>query len=424
MLSYSVITDIDVIVVPGPAGKKINEKSNWIGGIDFVNYQIKLFSTLNPELNIRWNLGILEDHLDNSELIMNDASVRNFIFNKSDLNVKYKDNPSSQHGCLLNLLIKQIKVDHSRFLVIIDPDFFVISKNWISNLVNYMEQKSVAIIGASYPETNCRMYFDFPTALCSIIDTQHLSLDLLDYLPDENQIVASSRNDWGTEFAINLIPYRSSALSTNKILYTFQELFQSIFHWRSKKSLVRDVGWKIRKKFKFRVKHEEFLFIENVKNEIMNDSHPELVQGVDPTFYLNKYKDIADAGIDPVKHFHDHGKSEWRLPKAINDKSEKQHIFHLRPHLKSKMLRYVEYFYSSEYSVHHIRTYTFERLEKDMDRNVLKILKELPECAAYYFFWDNLMAFHLGHVYKIGDSESILKVIDSYLSKIGIKVVS
>ncbi len=416
------IKNIDVIIVPGPSGKKINEKSNWIGGMDFVNYQIKLFSTLNPELNIRWNLGILEGHLDNSQFILNNASVRNFIYKKSDLNVKFKDNPSSQHGCLLNLLIKQIKVDHPRFVIIIDPDFFVISNNWISNLINYMELKSIAIIGASYPETNCRMYFDFPTALCSIIDTDHLSLDLLDYLPDENQIVESSRNDWGTEFAINLIPYRPSALSTNKIIYTFQKLFQSIFYCRSKKSLVRDVGWKIRKKFKFRVNHEEFLFIENAKNEIMNDSRPKLIGGVDPIFYLNKYKDIAEAGIDPVKHYNDHGKSEQRLPKAINDKSEKQHIFHLRPHLKSKILRYVEYFYSSEYSIRHIRTYTFEKLEKDIDISVLKVLKELPECAAYYFFWNNFMAFHLGHVYKIGDSDSILKVIDSHLNEIGINV--
>src|SRR5215469_13974001 len=39
-----------------------------------------------------------------------------------------------------------------------------------------------------------------------------------------------------------------------------------------------------------------------------------LARGVDNAFYLNMYKDVADANIDPVLHYHKHGWRERRDP--------------------------------------------------------------------------------------------------------------
>ena len=67
-----------------------------------------------------------------------------------------------------------------------------------------MKQESLAIIGASYPETDCRLYFDFPTAYFSIIDSSLISINELDYLPDENCMRFSELTLWKSDVLPNI----------------------------------------------------------------------------------------------------------------------------------------------------------------------------------------------------------------------------
>ena len=100
------IIDIDVLVIPGPSKIKIDNHNDWIGGIEFVKFQIELFEKLNTDLAFRWHLGFLEDHITLDQIPKGDDNIKNYVFKKSELKVKFVDNPSSQHGGLLNLLLK------------------------------------------------------------------------------------------------------------------------------------------------------------------------------------------------------------------------------------------------------------------------------------------------------------------------------
>ena len=408
---------IDILVIPGPSKIKLDESSDWIGGIAFVEFQIELFSDLNPGVGFRWHLGFLEDQVESNQLLTDRDNIKNYIFKKSELKLKYVDNPSSQHGALLNLLLERIEKHHSRFIIIIDPDFFILKRNWIHNLLDYMENKSVAILGASYPETDCRLYYDFPTAYFSVIDLSLISINKLDYLPDENCMKMSDRTPWKSDSLPNLNGY-SRVVSKNNKLNEFLFLLQSIFRWRNKQTFFRDTGWKVRKVFKNRVKHEEFLFLDNLAYEFKAEDERSLVNEVDPEFYLEKYADIKNSSMEPVYHFQNHGKKEWRQPKAFLKKNEKQYIFYLRPHLKYKFLRNIERFYSSEYSIKFIRKYTFKDLVNDHSVQEIEELTKLPNAKAFYFFNNQFVSFHLGHDYSPRDIKQIRKMIVEYIAKI------
>ena len=406
---------IDVLIVPGPSKRKNDNNSDWVGGTDYVKFQIELFNELNTGTDFRWNFGYLESHVESSHMIKNRPNIRNFRFTESELQVKFIDNPSSQHGALLNQLLKKVAHDHSRFIIIIDPDFFIVSKNWAQDLMDFMKDNSVAILGASYPETDCRLYFDFPTAYFSIIDSELLPLDELNYLPDENSIKKSDNTPWKSDLLPNLTGYRRWA---SKNIYINYLLFivQSIFRWRSKSTFFRDTGWEMRNKFKNKVKHEEFLFVDNLIFEFQDPNESNLVTGVDINFYRDKYFDIKSNDIDPVFHFHNHGKWEWRQPRAFMQKNEKQYIYYLRPHLKYRILRSIEKIFSSEYAINHKRSYTFKNLLNDHHSKKVEGLFKLPNAKAFYFFRNGFISFHLGHDFKFRNIDEIRLSIKTFIS--------
>ncbi len=409
--------EIDILTVPGPSKIKIDDFNDWIGGIDFINFQIELFKELNPDVFFRWHLGFIEDHVELNQLSLDSDDIKNYVFKKSELKVKYIDNPSSQHGALLNLLLKQIKENHSKFIIIIDPDFFIVKRNWLFDLLYYMKSNSVAILGASYPETDCRLYFDFPTAYFSIIDASLIPINELDYIPDENCMKVSESTPWNSESFPNLNGYSRLVSKIDQVnKYSF--ILQSIFRWRNKQSFFRDTGWRIRKNFKNKVKHEEFLFLDHLNYELDVNRETALVNEVDPDFYLGKYLDVKNSGVDPILHFQNYGKKEWRQPRAFMKRDEKQYIFYLRPHLKNRFLRNIERFYNSEYSIKHIRKYAFKNLINEYTFQEIEEIKKLPNAKAFYFFSKKFVSFHLGHDYYPRDIKVIRKMISEYISKV------
>jgi hypothetical protein len=252
---------ITIYCVPGPIetmgfGEQVK------GGWPYLLKNFDFLISLNPDTEIKFVIG----HLSEFGEIPNLPAIKGITFllyktNKSDLQIEYKDHPSSQHGALLNYILRSHKLDTETYLII-DPDCYVLSMNILSKLSKHILQNKIDFIGAPYPATNSRRYYwDFPTAYFMMIRRDGVDPSSLDFLPDESSFFASS---YGNKEVVNLD--KPASPFPRSIRFSFN-LLSSIFTYWGKDlyvnllnslklsmrthniDLFRDTGWKNRKNF-------------------------------------------------------------------------------------------------------------------------------------------------------------------------------
>jgi hypothetical protein len=240
-------------------------------------------------------------------------------------------------------------------------------------------------------------------------------LNELNYLPDENQFATREDEPWEHGFSLEVGNYKATKIRFF-LNHEMSKTIISFFLWRNKKNVFRDTGWEIRKKFKKKCRHEEFLYVNfsDLKySQGFTAKKRELINGVDVEWYLNTYDDVKKAKIDPVLHYLKYGKFEGRSPSAGN-KNQTDYIGNIRPHTKLKFLLYLERFFPSEFSILFKRTYSMDNFIQDYNSN-LGLFNDIPPASAYYFFFNDFVALHLGHSSKKQKPEEIKKIIfDTY----------
>ncbi len=252
---------ITIYCVPGPIetmgfGEQVK------GGWPYLLKNFDFLISLNPETDIKFVIGHLSEFGEIPDL----PTVKGITFfvyktSKNDLQIEYKDHPSSQHGGLLNYMLKAHKLDTETYLII-DPDCYVLDMNILSKLSDHIMHNKIDFIGASYPATISRRYYwDFPTAYFMMIRRDGVDPSLLDFLPDETSFIASSH---GNNNVVNLDKPRSQP--PRIIRYFFNLLLSFYTYWgkdlyvhllnslklnlrENDLDLFRDTGWKNRKNF-------------------------------------------------------------------------------------------------------------------------------------------------------------------------------
>ncbi|HEY0220782.1 MAG TPA: hypothetical protein VGC58_01010, partial [Candidatus Paceibacterota bacterium] len=96
---------------------------------------------------------------------------------------------SYHHASGLNLALKEVK---TRFVLILDPDFFIIRKNWIEDVLEYMTKNELVFFGAPYNPKRYMKYRYFPCIHCMFIDLDKVSKSSLDFSPQYDKAILSS----------------------------------------------------------------------------------------------------------------------------------------------------------------------------------------------------------------------------------------
>jgi len=125
---------------------------------------------------------------------------------------------SLQHGKALNRAVEAVK---TRFLLIIDPDFFVIRPNWIQAVLDHMKRSGLAFLGAPWHPRWYRKWRYFPCAHCLFIDLDRIDRNALDFTPD---------------LPHQPVPYFSQFLAELEWMFSRGERFRAVClairHWR------------------------------------------------------------------------------------------------------------------------------------------------------------------------------------------------
>ena len=88
---------------------------------------------------------------------------------------------SYHHGTALNEAVKHV---NTRYLLILDPDFFIVKTDWIKTILDYMAKHKLAFFGVPWHPRWYRKYRYFPCVHCMFIDLEQVNRHELNFLPD------------------------------------------------------------------------------------------------------------------------------------------------------------------------------------------------------------------------------------------------
>lgn len=144
----------------------------------------------------------LNDNAQYEWMIANNSPDLTVVFGKK-VDVMYgadypKKIPSAfrgsyHHGQALNLLIRKIK---TRFVCILDPDFYIVRKNFINEILCYMEKNNLAFFGAPWHPKWYNKIRHFPASHCIFIDLNKVPKEKIDFRPDytKNELANIQKN--------------------------------------------------------------------------------------------------------------------------------------------------------------------------------------------------------------------------------------
>ena len=166
----------------------------------FSNKKLTLCSSVIPldkfciETNWRW-VNELNDHkdwewviaVDNDEgppqekiVASPDARCHLVIVDGEDTKKASVKGANYHHAAAIEKVLKFIK---TRFVVFLDPDFYIVQPNWIDKVVGYMIKNNLAFFGAPWHPRWYMKYRYFPCVHCLFIDLEQIPLSGLDFMP-------------------------------------------------------------------------------------------------------------------------------------------------------------------------------------------------------------------------------------------------
>lgn len=87
---------------------------------------------------------------------------------------------SRRHATALNKLFPRAR---TRFLLALDPDFYIVRRDWIREVVAHMQNHNLAFFGSTWHPRYYAKYRYFPTVHCLFVDLEKVSAAELDVMP-------------------------------------------------------------------------------------------------------------------------------------------------------------------------------------------------------------------------------------------------
>jgi hypothetical protein len=95
-----------------------------------------------------------------------------------------KKHRSYHHALALNVACRDVS---TRYLILIDPDCYVLRRNWIEDVLTHMRGRGLAIFGAPYHPRSIAKLRYFPCSIFFVVDTTLVPVSVLDWYPEAEE---------------------------------------------------------------------------------------------------------------------------------------------------------------------------------------------------------------------------------------------
>lgn len=141
----------------------------------YLDLNWRLTRRTNPQARINWL--VMDNAMEGDEERMPDTDGRFRILAGFP---REGWRPNCHHARALNELIKRVE---TRFLLILDPDFFILREQWMEEVLNHMDATGLCFFGAQWhPDAYWKPRY-FPAPHCMFIDLGKVDRDALDFMP-------------------------------------------------------------------------------------------------------------------------------------------------------------------------------------------------------------------------------------------------
>lgn len=139
---------------------------------------LELVQKLNPASKLNWIVADntpsdFPEKLTNGEFTVVEGG-------KQEMNMPDFRRGSYHHSSAINNSLKYVK---TRFLLILDCDFYVLRKNWTCEVLGYMQEHDLAFIGVPWHPRHITKPRYFPGPHCLFIDLNKINISSLDFQP-------------------------------------------------------------------------------------------------------------------------------------------------------------------------------------------------------------------------------------------------
>lgn len=164
-------SSLSIVTVAGP------------GDNDYVKANIELIALLNGDSDYR--IFVLDNKTgeDSKPLDVQSDLVTVLDGVSQDQSYSIHCRGSYHHAAALNRFLSEGRIE-TRFLLILDPDFYILYERWISEVISYMDKNDLSFFGAPWHPKWFTKYRYFPCAHCMFIDCTKVNLKDLDFTPD------------------------------------------------------------------------------------------------------------------------------------------------------------------------------------------------------------------------------------------------
>ena len=157
-----------------------------------VSYNSRSYIELNMELtkylnrNVKPKWLVVENSPINSKEKFNVEDERfHLIEGDTTLLPQIEGQGSYHHAQGLTKAMLYVK---TRYLLIIDPDFFIIKDSWINEVIKHMYSNKLSFFGAPYFPTHKTKYRYFPSVICFFVDLNYVKKERLDFFPELHEM--------------------------------------------------------------------------------------------------------------------------------------------------------------------------------------------------------------------------------------------
>jgi len=203
------------------------------GHSELIEINVKLSQRLNCNnvINAVWKVA------DNAY----DDDTLHFTFRNNNVQL-FNGSPnkslggSNHHAEALDILIKNV---NTRFLLVLDPDFYLLKSNWMYDVLSHMQNNNIAIFGAPWHPRYNQNYRYFPAVHCMFIDLFRIAKERLNFRPLLNRLISTEltnrnlvdfipmlakrrRISWDTGIRIYEDIISDTAVNTEYVVQTFR----------------------------------------------------------------------------------------------------------------------------------------------------------------------------------------------------------
>ncbi len=193
----------------------------------------ELVTALNGGQSLRWIAVENSGPEDQGRLPFDDTRFEVLAGDPPTRPGKYQ--ASYHHATALQ---KALPLVRSRYLLILDPDFFVVHPNWIGEVLSYMVERRLAFFGAPHDPGRPDKYRYFPSVVFMLIDLGQADKAHIDFMPrlDEVRVLRSLRTlpllGWallGRPPGSSAVPRVATRDLARHVLRS--RLIERFFHW-------------------------------------------------------------------------------------------------------------------------------------------------------------------------------------------------